>query len=1216
VAAETKIEKRAWELLTHDFYWEPPADFGVMVYRKTKAPAAPAKLQIFEVAVAAIFSRLRPEYKWCVTPNLPDGGSDFIGRQQFLKDEALGIAAAITVGGQCKKRGTVGNIVNEISGSLVNMVATLNPTFFVVALSARLTESRIEKGRARLEEVLRRDCHILARSQIEGMFNDHLSVLEEILHAGLPDDDQISDVLDYLDTRPKSRPRSVTVLAPTKVLAGVPFSVTIKVRSPTPSTSRLWWKPDDAAAEENTSITLISPVGADAPTGAVLPSNDETDDPIQARCLLELVSYSVGEVDLGKVQVGDHGERPATAEWTSLGSVRVIENLRPRFYERPFRIALSRLDQQYERALAGGAASIGVVGAGGSGKSRLSEEFGLKQRRQGIGVVAAKQAKTLDDPHRVLADFFLDLLVETPSLDDPANRVIRTIEGYDSALARRAEPAIRSIFGSEDGGVKATTEQDLLSALLLLVAARGLRAPLIVHLQDLHWCSADVLLLLEKLVWQLGRVFAAARPPERSPESGVLFIFEGRVRERQRLGEDGWDSEPFEALLQKLDCPSVTCSFDPEQGLEFIRRLFEDRHNAQRQVNTDMLGLQRQLIQRIHRAAGGNPFHSLEQVQFLKEKRIIGQNPATGLLYLIQPVLGDTLLPDSVFEAIRHRWMYMKSSTPELALLVWAASLLEDRLPTLLFRRLWTGLAPEISLHDVDTTEMLWTGEGEEDEVSFRHENYFRSVRRFEVSPRDRERVVELYCGWFAEAKQSGRPADRYRWALALLQLPVPDTAQAEKLMRVALRDAQRQGDIRLARRISAAALDLTWTGGAQSPARINTFLRRCEEDLALTQQLLATDRSRAARRLDRLREKLRGRLSSGRIRSQQAIRELRRLELMVEVRHSQILFNDRQPEKAGELAAEAVHNIQALRLGDGFSDTPWEELEMEALHSEAVALAISGEIEESLETSAQAVAIARRLSSPLARHVVSTYANILLSRDPRRSESILRQCLAEHSDSTGATEAVDATKINLGIALVVRAHRLDTSNGREPSEMLAEAGKILKEVFTGAFQLGRYPDAGAAALMLGIVSIMREDHDEVSWFAQAVAASARGSQIETLWRAHINLATAMYRREAPATGSVRDHALAMVEILDETLSPYPEPDRSPRFELVRVLLAQAVRLLQAAGDKAAIEVLERYPALRSDIEAPEPSPAGGKPGDQWRHEWWLHLGDDPYVLY
>lgn len=111
LAAETKIEKRAWNLLTVDFPWDPPEDFGVKVRREGGTSVGPARLQVFEVAVAAVFARLRPDYEWYVTPNLPDGGSDFIGRQQFLMDEALDIAAAITIGGQCKKRSRVDDVV-------------------------------------------------------------------------------------------------------------------------------------------------------------------------------------------------------------------------------------------------------------------------------------------------------------------------------------------------------------------------------------------------------------------------------------------------------------------------------------------------------------------------------------------------------------------------------------------------------------------------------------------------------------------------------------------------------------------------------------------------------------------------------------------------------------------------------------------------------------------------------------------------------------------------------------------------------------------------------------------------------------------------------------------------------------------------------------------------------------------------------------------------
>jgi tetratricopeptide (TPR) repeat protein len=1217
LAAETKIEKHAWNLLTVDFPWDPPEDFGVKVRREGGSATGPARLQVFEVAVAAIFARLRPDYEWYVTPNLPDGGSDFIGRQEFLIDDVLDIAAAITIGGQCKKRSRVGDVVQEVAGSLVNMVTTLNPTLFIVALSARLTEERITEARARVERAYQRHCHILDRAQIEGLLSKHRTVVDEILREALSDE-EIAVVHEHLRATQQTEPhQTIVVSAPKRVLAGVPFDVKIDLRSFSLSVpgTRLWWRAGPEIERQDARINVVGPVDADAPAGMELALGSATDDPIEAQLSLELLTHSVGDVDLGEIAIGLQGDDESAASWTPLGTVRVIENLRPRFYEQPFRGALSRLEHEYERALANGVASIGVVGMGGSGKSRLSEEFALRQRRRGSTVVVAKQAKTLDDPHRIIADFLLGL-VEVPSLDDPADSVIRAVARYDADLATRAESAVRTVFGLREGGTSATTEQHLLSALLLLVAMRGRRAPLIVHLQELHWCSNDVLLLFERLVWQLGRVLPRSRTLEQGPDSGILFIFEGRVRERQRI-EGGWDSEPFEALLQKLDCPKIACSFDPDQGLEFIRRLFEDRYSAHRRVNLDMLEMQRDLVGRIHRIAGGNPFHSLEQLQFLKERRIVGQNPITGFLYLIQPALSDTQLPDSVFEAIRMRWIYMKSRTPEVALLIWAAALLDDRVPTPLFRRLLAELAPHVALSDVDATEMLWSGEGREDEVAFRHENYFESIRRFEVAMEDRKRVVHIYCSWFAEPDQSTRPVDRYKWALALLQLPVPDEAQAEKLMRSALREAQRQGDARLARRVSAASLNLVWKRDGHSPIRISTFLSRAEDELALTTELLGGgDRSQADRRLNRLSDRLDKRLSSGRFKSPQTVAELHRLRLTADARRSQILFNDRKPVEAAELAADAVREIRGLRSAGGFDGEAWEELEMEALHSQAVALAIAGEIEPSLATSAKAIELAARSSSVLARHVVSTYANILMSRDPEESATILRRCLDELDGRANATEARVSAQINLGMALVLRAHRLDQDEMPLRAALLAEATKILELVFSHAFQLGRYPDAGAASLMLGVSSAMRGDRDEVSWFAQAVAAAAKGRQMETLWRAHINLATALHRSGDAAEGDVRDHAAAALDILEETLSVYPEPDSSARFELVRTSLAQAIRFLQAAGDGAGRAVVDRYPALRTSFVDADLKVLRNEEHDGWRHEWWLRINGEPYSLY
>ena len=108
-----ETERRIWELLTQDFYCDSLEDFGLCIQGVSDNQQKPSKFQIFEVAVAAIFARLRPNYTWSVTPNRPDGGLDFLGESHFLHDDALGISAAITVGGQCKKRSQVGNVVDS-----------------------------------------------------------------------------------------------------------------------------------------------------------------------------------------------------------------------------------------------------------------------------------------------------------------------------------------------------------------------------------------------------------------------------------------------------------------------------------------------------------------------------------------------------------------------------------------------------------------------------------------------------------------------------------------------------------------------------------------------------------------------------------------------------------------------------------------------------------------------------------------------------------------------------------------------------------------------------------------------------------------------------------------------------------------------------------------------------------------------------------------------
>ncbi len=1215
---ETAAEQRVWNLLVRNVKLAPPAELRIKVGDSADWAEEPARLQLFELAVTATLAALCPEYEWHVTPNLAgDGGVDFVGRKDFLRHEGYGIAAAVTVGGQCKKRqGTVGNIVQEISGSLVDMVATLDPTFFVVALSSHLDQQRVEEARKRVELAYGRHCHILDRPQIEGLFRENLPILGRILRESHAVDggltiQEVEDVHRYFEQGVACRTpsKSVRTTTPDHVLAGAPFSVAVEVRSTRLAALRLHWRAAQPDRGGMAPVTLIEPMAAAMAGGAELVLQRPADDPLWVRCELELRTHAIGDVDLGEVQVATaERPRPDDDEWLSLGTVRVVENMRPRFFEPPFRGHLKRLATEYRRALGGGISSVGVVGAGGSGKSRLCEEFALERRRHGCVVITAKQAKTLDDPHRLLADLFLGLIDKDVSHEEPARSVIETIGLYDATLAERAGPAIGLIFaaGAHSSGV--VDEQSVISAFLLLIVVRARQTPTVIHLQDLHWATTDGLLLLETLVWQLGHALAAS--PETS--QGILFLFEGRVREQQGSGEDGWDSAPFEAFLEKLDCPRIVCSsFDTGQSREFINRLFEE-HNPDRSAADDLRQLRLELVERIDRTAGGNPFHSLEQVQLLKEQGVIGQNLQSGLLYPIRPDLSGLVLPESVFESIRLRWQYMKKRMPDLALLVWALALLEDRVPTPLFRRLWRELAPEVSLADIDATDLLWTGEGEEREVLFRHENYFRSLRRFEVNVEDRERTVDVYARWF-EDMDAPDPNDRFRWARILLERQQPETAPLEELLATAGRDARERGDLRLARRILTTALDFSWTQDDRMPIEIDEFLDRCDEDLTLVRQLLGTDSPRAGRRIARLRERMESRLAT-QPDGAASTQDMRRKVLVADLLESQHHFLDNRPAQAAEVASGAVRQVEVLKPHD-FEDPPadWELLEMEALHSHAVGVALSGEDRRALAISRRAVEIARRHPSALACHVECTYAAILLTSDPVEAESVLRVCLDELDDTPDFAIVRDEADLNLTEALILRAYA--DRAGEEPAALLSEARSRAYRVFRKGFQLGKYPDAGAAALLIGVICALEGDENEVSWFAQSVAASSRGRHTETLWRAHIDFAVALYRKGEPIEEGVHDHALAAVEIMEETLSYYAEPDESKRFDLLRSPLAQATRFLLLAGDEKGTALLERYPRLRFSFERLDERILRPDRGAESPYKW-LRIGGEDYILY
>ena len=1199
-------ERRIWELLTQNFTFSSLEDFGLHIHGVPENEQEPTIFQIFEVTVAAIFAKLRPNYTWSVTPNRPDGGLDFLGESRFLHDETLGISAAITVGGQCKKRSRVDNVAGEVSGSLVNMIHTVNPTFLVVALSARLTRERVDEAVEILRGVLHRHCHILDRVQIEGLIAGNLALVANILSQAL-DTDESAEVISYFrDREPTLVREHIQIDGPETVLAGEPFHLRVRVDLTSLASTglRYWWRRKSESTTAD--VVLLLPIGAEATSGAEVTTGAERESPIHADVDLEFLTYGTGETDLGEIAIGPSGSEPtACSEFFGLGTTVAVENMRPRFYPSPFDEQLKELSRLHDQALASGLVTAAVVGAGGSGKTRVSEEFALERRRRGSYIASARQAQSLNDPHRLFADLLLSLARLENGDEKPADQVVHALARYDVELASQAEGAIRSIFGMRPTNGAAESEQPLLSALLVLLVVRSRESPVVVHLQDLHWCPHTSLHLLEKLIWQLEQL----NNPR--PQTRVLLLLEGRIKESFGPGSD-WSTGPFESFVQRVGCARINCrTLTDSQASEFTKRLFEDRFSSNRQLLDPLFPQQEELIQRILRSVGGNPFHSLEQAQLLRQHGVIARNQKTGLFYLVRAGDNEQTLPHTVLDSITARWRYLREHDADLGLLFWAVALLDDSVPMSLFRHLWSRLAPQASLTDINATGMMLIRDPSEPLASFRHENYVRALRRLEVGGDERQDVLQTYDDWYSKVAEPG-PIDDFRWAHLKLQSLPPHFSSAQMLMTRAKDGARSAGDVRLARRVSIASLDAMWLQDVTSNLPLNELVVQADDEIALVREMREVDVSEATPRVIALRKRLSDRLKTmaGEPQTERDAVELRYLTCCIF--EAKIQFVSQQPEKAVKTTESCLAQIAKKRRQTMKEE--WEILEMECLHSLAVAKATSGETAAALELSAKAAAYARDLDTRLADGVIGSYGTLLSSRDLDESEEILRDRLKQITVTNTGADAWSRLTIFLAMTLIQKYY-LHLSGAISTTRVdCREAKQLLDRVFDRSNRLGQYPDAGASALMLGIVSVLNDDGKDTEWFAKAVAAAGRGRQLETLWRAHLNLATSLARSNRPGIVCC-EHSLAALDLMEESLSDYSEPERSPRFEMLRVPLTRAVQFLVLGDRPNGVAAIRRFPRLAQSFSQDGTllTPAGWRGR---RHYQRFEFDSDDYFTY
>ena len=309
-----------------------------------------------------------------------------------------------------------------------------------------------------------------------------------------------------------------------------------------------------------------------------------------------------------------------------------------------------------------------------------------------------------------------------------------------------------------------------------------------------------------------------------------------------------------------------------------------------------------------------------------------------------------------------------------------------------------------------------------------------------------------------------------------------------------------------------------------------------------------------------------------------------------------------------------AVSELEALVAGLNKRDRPeWNKVIMDVYDSHSAAIALAGDLKRAVVVARKAADIAGTMltQSPDAVGVIITYANILLCQAPEESESILKR----HSVWKRRHPIPDETRLrldlNLSMARLVLGYRERKWVDGIESGRLKVAHDTLLSVFREAHPLGRLADAAAAALLLGLIRVLWGKPDDIDWLSQSVAIALRARQLETLWRAYINLAHSLYRRGQ----SAHDAAAAAIDLMEFSLSSSSDSDSSPRFALLSVPMAHATRYLILSGDKKVDKVLRKFPALRRMFSNLESGTLKDDRDGRVSHEW-LRVDDADYVIF
>lgn len=286
------------------------------------------------------------------------------------------------------------------------------------------------------------------------------------------------------------------------------------------------------------------------------------------------------------------------------------------------------LTDAWGSALGSRAAVVLLEGDAGMGKTRLADEFGRWVAARGGMWLRGQGYQAEGGGSFGAMAVALRGALDAPGLGGAAPEWLSEVS--------RLVPEIRSRFPGVPApapGGTAADRQQLFEGVAQVLMAVAADSPVLLLLDDLHWCDAESCALLRFLVERL-----AATP----------FLLVGTVTEGEMTRE-----APAGRLLSWLagrgGARRVALGpFTAAQVWELVRQLGNIRAPT---------GGER-FARRLHGITGGNPFHLIELLKTLFSQGVIGVTPVSREWVVEARPGGDAApleLPRSVREAIGHR---------------------------------------------------------------------------------------------------------------------------------------------------------------------------------------------------------------------------------------------------------------------------------------------------------------------------------------------------------------------------------------------------------------------------------------------------------------------------------------------------------------------------------------------------------------------------------